>query len=332
VPRSDVRRLPTTLRPALERLHARRDELTKAWLVGMLERASIDEIAQLPTDRIARETPAILAAVLDLAAAPEDAGPAALPAEGVAGAAALAELRHAAGGSAADLVADVGALQALAIADVRREVGDDAHLLGISVERLAAAFCALQAEAVEQLVSRRAQELERLANTDDLTGLYNVRFLRERLRALQDEHGRYGHPFALLLLDIDGLKRLNDSRGHAAGDAALVAVAEALRAHLRAVDTAIRVGGDEFCVLAPQQTAARATILAQRIARALETGAEDGPAVGVSIGVVSCPQHGSEPDALLELADAAMYRAKASGDRIALGDAPARSAAGAKVR
>lgn len=330
VPDPDVRRLPATLAPALARVGARRDELTKAWIVRLLERASLAEIERLPTDRIAREAPAILAAVV---AAASDAGPeapgAALPPAGVAGAEALAELREAAGGSPAELIADVGALQALVLGELRRELGGDAHLFATAVERVAAAFSALQAEAIQRLVGRRAAELERLANTDELTGLDNVRQLRARLRTLHEQHRRYGHPYAVLLLDVDDLKRVNDSLGHAAGDRALVAVAGALRAVVRAVDTAARVGGDEFCVVAPHQTASRAAILAHRVVHAAATG---DPAVGVSIGVVACPQHADDPDALLALADEAMYRAKASGERVAVALAGAAEPAAAEAR
>ena len=121
--------------------------------------------------------------------------------------------------------------------------------------------------------------------------------------------------------DIDGLKRVNDSFGHAAGDELLVGVAEAIRAATRSVDVSARIGGDEFCVLAPHQTAGRATVLGERLAAGIEAieGA-DGSHVGVSIGVVACPEHASEPERLLELADVAMYAAKAGGERVKIAE------------
>jgi diguanylate cyclase (GGDEF)-like protein len=134
---------------------------------------------------------------------------------------------------------------------------------------------------------------------------------------------RYGHPFALLLIDIDGLKRINDAYGQAAGDRTLVDVATALGETIRDVDTPIRMSDDEFCVLLPQQTATRARTLAERVAVAIE--AIEGPAsqaLGVAVGVVSCPQHATEVDRLLEMADSAMYRAKAAGERVAVGEEP----------
>ena len=107
-------------------------------------------------------------------------------------------------------------------------------------------------------------------------------------------------------------------------------VAKGLRETVRSADTAIRMGGDEFCVLAAHQTAALAEIAAHRICDAVEhVQTPDGAAVGVSVGVVSCPQHGAEADDLLELADAAMYRAKSAGQRVSVGppeQAPAATA------
>ena len=115
---------------------------------------------------------------------------------------------------------------------------------------------------------------------------------------------------------------MNDSFGHAAGDELLVGVAEAIRAATRSVDVPARIGGDEFCVLAPHQTASRATVLGERLAAGIEQiEAPTAAHVGVSIGVVPCPEHASEPERLLELADVAMYAAKAGGERVKIAEA-----------
>jgi diguanylate cyclase (GGDEF)-like protein len=160
-----------------------------------------------------------------------------------------------------------------------------------------------------------------MAHTDALTGLYNLRYLRQQIDHVLGLQHRYGHPFALLLLDVDGLKRVNDSFGHAAGDELLVGVADAIRAVTRSVDVPSRIGGDEFCVLAPHQTASRATVLGTRLAERIEQiEAADGGSVTVSIGVVACPEHATEPDRLLELADVAMYAAKAGGERLKIAE------------
>jgi diguanylate cyclase (GGDEF)-like protein len=131
---------------------------------------------------------------------------------------------------------------------------------------------------------------------------------------------------------VDGLKRINDGNGHQAGDRVLVQVGLAMRRTIRTVDTPARVGGDEFCILAPAQTAEGGRTLAERLAEAVaaETaGADGGRGVGASIGVVASPEHGDEAEALMDLADQAMYRAKAAGDAVAMAD-PAQARASAE--
>ena len=172
----------------------------------------------------------------------------------------------------------------------------------------------------------RSRELESQANTDPLTGLGNLRNLQTELGHMLEIQKRYGHPFGVLLMDIDGLKRVNDSQGHQVGDRLLMQVAMALRRSIRTVDVAARLGGDEFCVLAPEQESAAAARLGERLASAVfdEVSIPADPPVGLSIGVVSCPEHGEDAEALIDAADRAMYRAKAAGDNVALGDpAPA---------
>jgi diguanylate cyclase (GGDEF)-like protein len=177
---------------------------------------------------------------------------------------------------------------------------------------------------MEAHVQTRSRELESQANTDPLTGLSNLRALQRNLGALVDAHKRYRHPFGLLLMDIDGLKRINDSHGHQAGDRVLMQVAMSLRRSIRSVDTAARIGGDEFCVLLPEQDLKSAAKLAARLATAIEeeVATPDDPSVSVSIGVAASPEHGDDAEALIDTADRAMYRAKAAGEGIALGDPP----------
>lgn len=316
MPDPHVRRLPGALDEPLSRLHERREELAKAWLLKLLERASLEEIERLPTDRIARELPALISDILRVLGGLD--GATELDAEGRERAARLGQLHGGESASASDLARDLAALQSVIVAALRRELDEaDPRVFVDAVDRLATAFGGIQAAAIEQLLGRRERELERLAHTDPLTGLYNVRFLQENLQQLLEHHRRYGHPFSVLLLDMDGLKRLNDSRGHAAGDRALVAVAEAIRSAIRRVDTPVRIGGDEFCVVAPQQTASRARVIADRIATAVDRG---DAGVGISIGVASCPQHAIDAENLLELGDEAMYRAKASGQNVAVAE------------
>jgi diguanylate cyclase (GGDEF)-like protein len=162
------------------------------------------------------------------------------------------------------------------------------------------------------VLGREGDALRALARTEPLTGLLNRRAFAERLEDEVARAARYGTPLSLLLLDLDGLKRLNDQAGHHAGDAALRALASSLREKSRSSDVVARWGGDEFVALAPQTRRAEALELAERI-RA--TVAASGPApVTVSIGVATAENHGPLTTAALEAAaDAAVYEAKRLG-------------------
>ena len=312
----------TSLRGPLARLDRTREELAKAWIVRVIGRASLDEIKDLPTDRIAAQLPDLISDVLHGAAEGRD--PFEMSPDAHERAARLAELRDTREPSAADLARDVSAIQLVILEALRSDAEEiGAEQLALVAERIAEAVAAVQAAAVETLVTRRGRELESLASNDPLTGLSNLRHLHSQLKQALGITKRYEHPFALLVLDIDGLKRVNDSQGHAAGDRVLVQVALAVRRSIRAVDVPARIGGDEFCVLAPDQNAKAAAGLAERLAQAVAaetagTVGEEG--ISVSIGVVACPEHGDDADSLLESADQAMYKAKASGEAVAVGD------------
>jgi diguanylate cyclase (GGDEF)-like protein len=310
------------LRGPLARLERSREALAKAWLVRLIERASLEDIKDLPTDRIARELPDLISDVLRAVGDNDPAGLELSP-EQYERAASLAELRAGSDRSAASLARDIAALQSVLMQGLREDLDSlDPELYADLVERIAEVTGTIQAAAAEELVVSRSRELESLANTDALTGLYNLRYLQAQIRHLLGVFKRYEHPFAVLLLDVDGLKRVNDSQGHQAGDRVLMQVAMSMRRSIRDVDTAARLGGDEFCVLAPDQKAAPARKLAERLAEAIEQevdAGEDAPNVGVSIGVVSCPEHGEEPEQLLDMADKAMYRAKAGGEQVSVG-------------
>lgn len=169
-------------------------------------------------------------------------------------------------------------------------------------------------ERVEQ-----AQELRWRAHHDDLTGLANRAAFLERLdRALAAGRGTAGRRPALLYLDLDGFKAVNDSLGHLAGDRVLTTIGARLRATVRDDDCAARLGGDEFVVLverAPSMDHVRQ--LAERISHALgepigRIGDEPLPPVAVSIGL-ALGAHGDDAEALLQRADRALYRAKRAG-------------------
>lgn len=165
----------------------------------------------------------------------------------------------------------------------------------------------------------REEAMRRLAYRDELTGLPNRTSLLDRI-SLELAHARRNQEsLALLYLDLDGFKAVNDELGHHAGDAYLRAVATRLRAVLRAGDTVARLGGDEFTViLTGIAGAAEALAVAQKVLAALVEPLElEGRTVqpGASIGLALFPGDGDEPDLLLRRADKAMYRAKELGGR-----------------
>jgi diguanylate cyclase (GGDEF)-like protein len=160
------------------------------------------------------------------------------------------------------------------------------------------------------VLGRQADALAELSHTDALTGLRNQRSFDERLGEEMARAARYGLPLSLLILDIDGLKAINDQRGHDAGNAALRAVGRALRAGARRSDLAARIGGDEFAVVAPATDGPAARALAERI-RLLVADSPGG--VSASLGVATLDHDTGSPGALVRAADAALYQAKRDG-------------------
>ncbi|MCB2174641.1 MAG: GGDEF domain-containing protein [Actinomycetales bacterium] len=149
------------------------------------------------------------------------------------------------------------------------------------------------------------------AHTDDLTGLPNRRELGEQAERVLASGSRRTH--AVLMLDLDGFKSVNDTRGHSAGDALLIEVARRLRASVRLTDVVARVGGDEFAILMPDADLAVVQNVADRITEAMRESPIAGEVtVGTSIGVALHPEHGEDMASLMDAADAAMYVAKAS--------------------
>lgn len=151
-----------------------------------------------------------------------------------------------------------------------------------------------------------------LAITDPLTGLGNYRRLLDVLHAEIERSGRTRRPFAVLLLDLDGLKKINDRYGHVAGSRALCRLGDVLRLSCRAIDTAARYGGDEFAVILPETTASAAGFVASRIRERMESDSEQ-PALSASIGVAVYPRDGETIEALLQTADRELYEMKNLG-------------------
>jgi diguanylate cyclase (GGDEF)-like protein len=199
----------------------------------------------------------------------------------------------------------LGALALLTLAGLRR------------VEPAAVAFAAtaVAASMLRTVLTfrelRALAETRRLAATDDLTELPNRRAFHERLRAAIERAASRGDTLAVMVIDLDHFKDLNDTLGHHAGDLVLAQVGPRLRAALRGDDLLARLGGDEFAVMLPSAEAA--DVAGPRIAAALqERFAIDGIElhVAASVGVAFYPEHGADAETLMQRADVAMYLAK----------------------
>jgi diguanylate cyclase (GGDEF)-like protein len=165
----------------------------------------------------------------------------------------------------------------------------------------------LAAEATEH---RRAEEhVRHLADSDPLTGLANYRRLVESLDSEIKRYNRSRIPFAILLLDMDHLKKINDTHGHLVGSRALCRLADILRLHCREIDVAARYGGDEFVLVLPEASAQAALHVAQRISFRLQNDGIE-PPLSVSTGVAAYPADGATLEELLSAADRALYSHK----------------------
>ena len=222
---------------------------------------------------------------------------------------------HHGGRSGYDIPDPVAACVQLANGIVALTEGQEAdqHLINCALDRLELPLSALDdlAEhtvafgAYAAALAERVLELERLTETDDLTGVSNRRHWSTTVQAAlkRDEAG------AVLLADVDHFKRINDSHGHRAGDLVLVAIAGVLRRHGHAG----RLGGDEFVVWVPgshEEGHSVASAIVTEVTHGLEPSLG---AVSLSIGMATAPQHGRDLTTLLEHADGALYRAKANG-------------------
>lgn len=160
--------------------------------------------------------------------------------------------------------------------------------------------------------ARLFEQVRSMAITDPLTGLSNYRRLISVLEAELDRSRRTQRPFSVVLLDMDGLKIINDQYGHLTGSRALVRISKILRNHSRAIDTAARYGGDEFALVLPEAGRDIASRVVSRIREKLSTEAEQ-PALSVSAGVAAFPEDGDTPEKLLGAADRALYAMKHHG-------------------
>jgi diguanylate cyclase (GGDEF)-like protein len=185
-------------------------------------------------------------------------------------------------------------------------------------DRLQLGACRLTFRWSQPDEGRLWRTLYQRATRDALTGLLNRVSLEDRLARELERQARYGHGLAVLVLDLDHFKQVNDAHGHAVGDRLLSAVGGALAEGLRASDGAARVGGEEFVVLLPECERSRAVATAEKLRRRLAElrvplASGDELGVTVSVGVAVCSAPGTDAAGLLARADAACYLAKRAG-------------------
>ena len=153
------------------------------------------------------------------------------------------------------------------------------------------------------------RQVRTLAISDSLTGLANYRRLVDILQDEIERSGRTNRSFSVLLMDLDGLKLINDRHGHLVGSHALCRVASILRLNCRSIDTAARYGGDEFALVLPETGESAAQQVVERVRNCLEMD-EEVPQLSLSIGIATFPQRGTTVQQLLECADRALYEMK----------------------
>ncbi len=163
------------------------------------------------------------------------------------------------------------------------------------------------------------QEIKQLAITDDLTGLYNFRYIKDRLEEEVKRAQRFKHLLALIMADIDHFKEFNDNYGHLAGNKVLQNIADILRSNIREVDIAARFGGEEFIIILPEANKKEAHKIAERIRIKVEDynfinkKSHPNEKVTLSLGVTSCFQESVTPQGLIYKVDQALYQAKRRG-------------------
>ncbi|RJX32252.1 MAG: GGDEF domain-containing protein [Desulfarculus sp.] len=192
-----------------------------------------------------------------------------------------------------------------------------AMLISFLVPLIVASLVAYQGFSMLLEVMESKRRLQWLSRTDELTNVYNRRYFMELARRELALSARYGTPVALLLLDLDRFKPVNDSHGHLVGDEVLLASARVIVHTIRLTDIVGRLGGDEFLVLAPNTDVAGAHELAERLRQAFERApivvTDHKVPLTVSIGAVSVQGPNLSFDHLMQAADKALYQAKQQG-------------------
>lgn len=218
--------------------------------------------------------------------------------------------------SAGQLAREVSSLQAALLARLHDEMaGTDSEPFAAAAQKLAEEFGSVTATAVAAVCEPAQREHE----ADSHPSLFRPGQMRRRLDQLIETNKRYGHPFGLVVFDVEGPGMRNGDQG-GGQETVLAVVGAALRDSVRLVDEAFRLEEDGLCVLAPNQTTVEGVQMAERLLRQLdELEAAGGLRITISAGVVACPEHGDDAEGLLHKADEAMWRARAVGQPVGVG-------------
>jgi len=290
------------LRLHLRRMERCRDRIAKAWIADVILNSDLSEVEETPLSWASEELPQLISDILAALGRDEAAMDSA-----VQRAALLAEERGPET-TPAQISREISYLHSSLLSTMRAELASfQPELFAEAIERLSAVFARIAAQAVDAL-ARNSEPL------DDSTGLLSRIHMQQRLEQMIAASKRYGSQFALLVLDVDG-------PGARDGFEAMGIVSQAVRGSIRLMDEAFYANGDVLWVIAPNQTAGSAVQMAHRLNRVLDRlERASGLRITVSAGVVACPEHGEEPDFLLRAADTAMWRARATGQPVTVGE------------
>lgn len=287
------------LRAQLARVDRSREQIAKAWLVDVILNSDLSAVDQTPVAWATNELPQLISDILLAVGSEESALDGAIQR-----AARLADQRGTST-SPAQLTREIYYLQSALLATLRIELSNShPTLFAEAAERLAAVFTRIGAYTVEALTQRM--------EVGGRTPIKDGAQMRHRLEQLIALSRRYGSPFALLALDLEGPGAQN-------AEQAMGVVSHAIRGSIRLMDEAFQTEEAGLCVLAPNQTADSAALMARRLTEILtRLERASGLRITISTGVVGFPEHGEEVDHLLRAADTAMWRARATGEPFAV--------------
>ena len=311
----DVTELGAVLVKARRILEEQKLEITKSWLSGLVSQIDdLDALERFPTQQSIRTSIALIEGLANCLVDEETLAQFETGGLYYKQAATLGLLQRDESGTIGSLAQSLDALEdaiwerlSNGLRHQDREILQLVRVLRLGLHRI-------MTSAAEAYHEQSSAELDRLAHTDTLTELQNRRFLERELERHVELYKRYRHPFAVLMLDLDNLKWVNDTFGHAAGDSALKHLATLMRMNIRDVDIPCRFGGDEFLILMPEAEKTAIQAVGRRIADSVaKTRFKLGrsfASLQVSVGTSACPEDGVEVEVLLQEADASLYRAK----------------------